>query len=65
MPLVLGLIAPSSGTLGVLGKTPWGAPALRQRIGYLPENAVFYPNLTGEELLVYLARLKRAPRAEN
>jgi Cu-processing system ATP-binding protein len=62
--LVLGLIAPSGGELDVLGKTPWGTPALRQRIGYLPENAVFYPNLSGEELLVYLARLKRAPRAQ-
>ncbi len=58
--LVLGLIAPSAGTLAVLGATPWRAPALRQRIGYLPENAAFHPNLTGHELLAYLARLKRA-----
>ena len=62
--LVLGLIAPSGGELRVLGQVPWGAHVLRRRMGYLPESAVLYPNLTGEELLVYLARLKRAPRAQ-
>ena len=58
--LILGLIAPSAGRLAVLGQTPWRAHALRRHIGYLPENAAFYPNLTGRELLEYLARLKRA-----
>ncbi len=58
--LILGLIRPSSGQLRVLGHAPWGAPALRARIGYLPENATFYANLSGRELLHYFARLKRA-----
>ena len=60
--LILGLAAPSAGRLEVLGRRPWRAYALRQSIGYLPENAAFYPNLTGRELLDYLARLKRARR---
>ncbi|HEX6613343.1 MAG TPA: ABC transporter ATP-binding protein [Rhodanobacteraceae bacterium] len=62
--LVLGLIAPSNGRLEVLGQAPWRAHALRRRIGYLPESASFYSNLSGRELLDYLARLKRAPRTQ-
>lgn len=64
--LILGLIAPTSGSVKVLGQPAWGthANALRQRIGYLPENVAFYGNLTGRELLDYLAALKRAPRTQ-
>jgi Cu-processing system ATP-binding protein len=62
--LILGLIAPSGGRLDVLGGSPWRAHALRMRIGYLPESATFYGNLTGRELLDYLARLKQAPRSQ-
>jgi Cu-processing system ATP-binding protein len=62
--LILGLIAPSGGQLEVLGQSPWRAHALRRRIGYLPESATFYGNLSGRELLDYLARLKQAPRAQ-
>jgi len=62
--LILGLIAPSGGRLEVLGQSPWRAHALRRRIGYLPESATFYGNLTGRELLDYLARLKQAPRSQ-
>lgn len=58
--LILGLIRLSSGSLTVLGQSPWNQPVLRQRIGYLPENASFYASLSGRELLHYLARLKRA-----
>jgi Cu-processing system ATP-binding protein len=62
--LILGLIAPSSGRLAVLGQSPWRAHALRRRIGYLPESATFYASLSGRELLDYLARLKQAPRGQ-
>jgi Cu-processing system ATP-binding protein len=62
--LILGLIAPSGGRLQVLGQSPWRAHALRRRIGYLPESATFYANLSGRELLVYLAKLKQAPRGQ-
>jgi Cu-processing system ATP-binding protein len=62
--LILGLIAPSGGRLEVLGQSPWRAHALRRRIGYLPESTTFYGNLSGRELLDYLAKLKQAPRAQ-
>ena len=64
--LILGLIEPSSGHLEVLGQSPWGshAVALRRRVGYLPESVAFYGNLTGTEVITYLAKLKRAPRQQ-
>jgi Cu-processing system ATP-binding protein len=64
--LILGLIEPSSGHVEVLGQSPCGrrAVALRRRIGYLPESVAFYGNLTGTEVITYLAKLKRAPRQQ-
>lgn len=64
--LILGLIEPTSGHVEVLGQSPWGrhAVALRRRVGYLPESVAFYGNLTGHEVLIYLAKLKRAPRQQ-
>ena len=66
MKLILGLIEPSEGRLRVFGEDPAGpqANAVRQRLGYLPENVRFYEQLTGREVLDYFARLKRAPRAQ-
>ncbi|NYT72766.1 ABC transporter ATP-binding protein [Halomonas sp. QX-2] len=64
MKLILGLIAPSSGHVDVLGGAPDGphAERLRRQLGYLPENVTFYEQLTGREVLTYFARLKRADR---
>jgi Cu-processing system ATP-binding protein len=63
--MMLGLVAPSSGTLRVLGQDT-GAPAFRQirrRIGYLPESFVTYDNLSGSEVLQLFADLKQVPRS--
>lgn len=64
--LVLGLIAPSEGTVRALGHSPAGPEGrqLHARIGYLPENVTFYDNLTGREVLDYFARLKRVAANE-
>lgn len=64
--LILGLIQPTSGHVEVLGESPWGnhAASLRRRIGYLPESVAFYGNLTGNEVINYLADLKCAPRSQ-
>ncbi len=58
--LALGVIAPSRGQVRVLGGSPIGKGArrLRRLIGYLPESASFYGQLTGREVLEYFARLK-------
>lgn len=56
LKLLMQLIYPTSGSAEILG-SPVGDVAVKQRIGYLPENPYFYDNLTAEELLVYFARL--------
>lgn len=57
--LILGLIKESAGQVKVLGGCPQDA-RIRQQIGFLPENIMFYPQLTGAETLHYFARLKGA-----
>lgn len=61
MKMILGVLAPTAGSIRVLGENPRGRAAgrLRLRLGYLPENVSFYDNLTGREVLRYFARLKR------
>ena len=61
--LILGLIAPTRGSIMVLGGR--GGRRLRARTGYLPENVAFYGNLTGREVLAYLGAIKRVPPAEH
>lgn len=61
--LVLGLIRPTSGTVKVLDLAP-GSRELGARVSYLPENVAFYDNLTGQEVLAYLARLKKVAQSE-
>lgn len=57
--LILGLIRQSSGQVRVLGGEASDAQ-VRQQIGFLPENVMFYPQLTGYETLSHFARLKGA-----
>ena len=56
LKLLMQLIYPTSGGAQILGR-PVGDLAVRQRIGYLPENPSFYDYLTAEELLTYFAQL--------
>ena len=65
--LMLGLIRASAGRIDVLGAdiTQDKASAIRADIGYLPENVVFPPAMTGRELLSFYARLKRRDVAQN
>jgi len=50
--MLLGLLAPSSGTVKVLGGDP-SDPRVRARIGYMPEVATYYPYLNARELLQF------------
>ncbi|GAB1488350.1 hypothetical protein MASR2M8_07950 [Opitutaceae bacterium] len=54
--LLLGLLMPSAGECRVLGSTPQ-AVAVRRRIGYLPETAVWPEQATGREWIGLAARL--------
>ena len=58
--LILGLMQPTEGKVSVLEGSA-GDPQVTQHIGYLPENVMFYPQLTGGEILSHFARLKGAP----
>ena len=64
--LILGLIAPSEGTVRVFERDPARAAAveLREGLGFLPENVAFHDAMTGRELLRFYARLKRAPAGD-
>ena len=63
--LMLGLIRPTQGRVQVLGEDPAHGAAIRAKmqIGYLPENLVLHPSMTGFELMDFYARLKRQPVA--
>ncbi len=60
--IVLGLMRPTSGKVTVLGSTP-DQTAVRQRVGYLPENPYFYTYLTGREFLDFCGGLFQIPRS--
>ena len=64
--MMLGLIAPSAGEIRVLGQSVHGDGFrdVRRKVGYLPENVVFYDNLTGIETLRFFARMKGADETE-
>ena len=56
LKLLLNLLRPTSGRAEILGHAP-GDRRANRRIGFLPENPVFYDYLTGQELLEYFAGL--------
>jgi Cu-processing system ATP-binding protein len=55
---ILGLTKPDSGSISVDGKIVNGDVSYRRRIGYMPQIARFPGNLTGEELLSMLEKLR-------
>jgi ABC-2 type transport system ATP-binding protein len=58
--MLLGLVAPSAGSVRVLGRRP-GAPGALARVGALVEGPAFYPYLSGRENLRVVARYAGAP----
>lgn len=57
---LLGIVRPTSGRAWLLGSAI-GNTKVKQRIGYLPENAYFYDYLTGWEFLQFVAGLFEIP----
>ena len=57
---LLGIVRPTSGRASLLG-SPLGDRAVKQSIGYLPENPYFYDYLTGWEFLEFAAGLFEIP----
>ncbi len=56
MKMIVGLLAPSSGTVLLDGK-PSADAASKRRMGYMPETPYFYENMTGIEFLRFCDEL--------
>ena len=62
--MLAGIFPPSSGAVRIAGHDPVDEPlACRRAVGYFPEFAPYYPELTVGGYLRFVARLKRVPRA--
>jgi ABC-2 type transport system ATP-binding protein len=63
--MLLGLTEPSSGQARIEGLDATRAPLdVKRRVGYLPDDVGFYPDLTGRQNLRYTAHLNRLSRQE-
>jgi len=62
LKILLGIVRASSGRAVLLGR-PIGDRAVKERIGYLPENPYLYDYLTAWEFLEFTAGLFQLPRA--
>ena len=62
MKMLCGLVAPDSGSMLVAGRSVLKEPeAVRQRIGYLPENNPLYLEMPVIDFLVFAARVQGMP----
>lgn len=63
--ILLGLLRATSGTGVVLGKEIWRqSKAIRQVVGYMPEDDCYLPSLSGVECVQFAARLNCIPPTE-
>src|SRR3990172_3750974 len=60
--MVMDILGPDSGSIEILGRPV--DPAVRDRVGYMPEERGLYPRMVLEEQLVFMAAIKGAPRKE-
>jgi ABC-2 type transport system ATP-binding protein len=57
--VLLGLLRADSGAVRLLGGDPWrDAVALHRHIAYVPGDVTLWPNLTGQQAIDFLARLR-------
>ncbi len=61
--LILDIIAPDSGSIRIFGE-PNGTPAIRERVGYLPEERGLYKRMRVRRVLRFMAELKGVRRRE-
>ena len=63
MKALLGLVAPESGSLSVLGlDAASAAHEIRRRVGYMPEHDCLPRGMTAADLVVHLAEMRGLPR---
>jgi len=63
LKMILGLLFPTRGRIGVFGRRPTDV-GIKSRIGFLPEESHLYPFLDAMETLDYYGRLFHQPRRE-
>jgi ABC-2 type transport system ATP-binding protein len=63
MKILLGLISPTQGRAWVLGKQPTDV-AVKDRIGFLPEESYLYRFLSADETLDFYGRIFKIPKIE-
>jgi ABC-2 type transport system ATP-binding protein len=56
LKMLMGLIAPTAGTMEILGKTA-PSPEIMARVGFLPENPYVFPYLSPREFVTLCGRL--------
>ncbi|MEM0983296.1 MAG: ABC transporter ATP-binding protein [Planctomycetota bacterium] len=65
MKMVTGFLAPTSGSISVAGVDVLAEPLkTKSLVGYLPEGAPAYPDMTPEGFLSFVARVRGLSRAE-
>lgn len=65
MNMIAGYLSPTSGEIWVCGKNIKSNPLWgREHIGFLPEGAPLYADLTVRDFLYYMAELRGCPRKE-
>jgi len=58
--MLTGILAPSEGSICLLGKNPWDpveAIEVKKRIGVVPEDLALFDNLTAHEYLTFIGRM--------
>lgn len=60
--MIAGLLSPTDGSIQFEGYE--NGQDIREKIGYLPQNPVFYAWMTGKEFLVYVGRLAHLSKQE-
>jgi ABC-2 type transport system ATP-binding protein len=63
LKLLMGLVQPTSGEARILGQ-PLHDVAMKQQVGFLPEQPYFYDYLTGRELLNFYGQLVGLSRSD-
>ena len=64
--MLTGILAPSAGSVAVLGMDPWNAKQsirIKQRIGVVPEGLALFDHLTAREYLTFVGRMYLMPPA--
>ena len=63
LKMMVGLLAPTSGTIGVMGyDITKESTRVKQHIGYLPEESPLYENMTVQQYLEFFAELYKIPK---